>query len=238
MSFLTDIISVQTILLWHWLAVFFSDRWECKVRWPSSTFLLFDSVSAPVSVCVIHPGSGGGWGTSAWQQDKQWWRREEKEAHQQSERGYTKRNFTISKMKYHHKINMLQKQTNQHDSRSQQTCSHLMVYYLNEQDFPHWNLRRRVSSQQISFITSFNSVRCKKKAGKSGQVVGNGAPTDADFRHLSVNSVWVTNWNSVILQSTSCVQYNTDRGCWMNLINSLNIYRGALWAPSDCCSQK
>lgn len=54
------------------------------------------------------------------------------------------------------------------DLSDQQTCSHLMllkglwlVYYLNELDFPLWNLRTGFFSEQTTLITIFNSVKCK-----------------------------------------------------------------------------
>lgn len=95
------------------------------------------------------------------------------------------------------RLKTLQKQSNQHAPRPRQTFSHLMVvkglwlvYYLNEQDFPPRNLRAGFSSEQISLITSFNSVRCKKKkAGKRWGGCGKRpcSLTDSDHEGPCVN---------------------------------------------------
>lgn len=100
--------------------------------------------------------------------------------------------------KHHQKVKTLQKQSNQHAPRPRQPFSHLMVvkgrwlvYYLNEQDFPPWNPRAGFYSEQISLITSFNSVRRKKeKSGNSGEAVGNVlGPWHSDYKALCKSSV-------------------------------------------------
>lgn len=173
----------------------------CAVCWPSSTFL-------PVGVTERTSGPGEGCETSAWQQDKQWWRTDASAAKGGAATAggaWPGRRDAGSRERSDFQDKTPSKGKKKIAVKTIQSASHIWwrsasVRYPNKQDLEPETRGQDFPFEQMSLITSFTSVRRKtEKAGQRRTGCGKcpQALTDSDHEGLSEFSLNKTDVHTV-----------------------------------------